>query len=155
MKKALFPNLFCLFFLAWNPLPGQAQLSLVAGAVHTKDLGGQTGVDARLGFDPPMIPVGFFAGADYFPASCDQGCKLWGYRAGAILHTSTPGLQPYVTGAYLVRERSLGDEAEKRFGMALGAGFRVTTGFRIQAEATWESLGGALNHWVFRIGLGI
>ena len=155
LKNVPLSLLFGLVLVAWTPLPGHGQLSLVAGAVHTKDLGGQTGVDARLALDPPLLPVGVFIGADYFPARCDPGCKLWGYRAGAILHTSTPGLQPYVTGAYLVRERRLGDEAVKRFGMALGAGLRVTTGFRIQAEATWESLGGTLNHWVFRIGLGI
>ena len=155
LKNTLFSTLLGLFLVAWTPLPGHGQLSLVAGAVHTKDLGGQTGVDARLGLDPPLMPVGVFVGADYFPARCDPGCKLWGYRAGAILHTSTPGIQPYISGAYLVRERRLGDETEKRFGMALGAGFRVTTGFRIQAEATWESLGGSLDHWVFRIGLGI
>jgi len=155
LKNVPFLLPFVLLLLAWTPHPGQGQLSLVAGAAYTQDLQGQYGVDARLGFDPPMLPVGVFAGADYFPARCDGGCKLWGYRAGAILHTSTPGFQPYITGAYLVRERRLGDEAEKRFGMALGVGLRVTAGIRAQAEATWENLGGGLSHWVVRIGLGL
>jgi hypothetical protein len=155
LKNTSFLLPFILLLLAFAPLPGQGQVNLVAGAAYTEDLKGQMGVDLRLGVDPPMLPVGVFVGVDYFPARCDQECRLWSYRVGAILHTSTPGFQPYVTGAYLVRERELGGTTRKRVGMALGIGFRVTTGLRIQGEATWEFLGGDLNHWVVRIGLGL
>ena len=142
-------------FTAFGASQAEGQLSLVGGAAYTEALEGQWGIDARLGVDPPMLPIGFFGGADYFFADCSQDCSLWGWRLGAILHTATPGIQPYLTGAYLAREVERGGSAEKRIGVALGAGLRVRAGFRIQAEATWEFLGGGLDHWVVRIGFGL
>jgi hypothetical protein len=101
------------------------------------------------------MPLGVFGGADYYPASCEKSCSLWGYRVGAILHSSASTVQPYLTGGYVVRERKLDDTSEKRFGLAVGAGLRTTKGLRVQAEATWEFLGDDLNRWVVRIGLGL
>jgi len=102
-----------------------------------------------------MFPIGFFAGVDYFFTDCEEECRLWGWRAGAILHTGTPVVQPYLTGAYLERELEEGDSSQKRTGLAFGAGLRVKAALRAQAEVTWELLGGKLDQWVFRIGLGL
>jgi hypothetical protein len=155
LKTISAPLLLPLVSLFLSPSVGLGQLHFVAGAAYTHDLDGQLGIDARLNLDPPVLPVGGFVGADYFLADCAEGCALWGYRAGIILHSATPGFQPYLTGAYLVRERELSDTSEKRGGMALGVGFRMTTGIRIHAEATREFLGGGLDYFVFRVGLGL
>jgi hypothetical protein len=130
-------------------------LGLVAGVARTEDFGGQWGADFRIALDPPGLPIGLFGGADYFPASCEKSCSLWGYRIGAIFHSSTPAVQPYLTGGYVVREREFDDTSEKRVGLALGAGLRTMKALRIQAEATWEFMGNGLRKWVFRVGLGL
>jgi hypothetical protein len=147
--------LFWLLLLILGPSSAQGQLNLVGGVAHTQDLGGQWGADLRLGLDPPGIPIGFFGGADYFPASCEKSCSLWGYRVGAIMHSSTPAVQPYLTGGYVVRERKHDAIAGQHVGLAVGAGLRTTKGIRVQAEATWEFLGDAVRHWVIRVGLGL
>lgn len=155
MKRIPFQLFFVLLLLASGPSGGQGQLNLVGGVAHTEDLGGQWGADLRLGLDPPGMPIGFFAGADYFPASCARSCSLWGYRVGAIMHSSMPAVQPYLTGGYMVRERKYDDTGGRRVGLSLGGGLRTTRGIRVQAEATWEFLGDAGQHWVIRVGLGL
>ena len=144
-----------LLFWAVFPSPASGQLTLVGGVAHTRDLGGQWGADIRVGVDPPGLPLGVFVGADYFLTSCTEDCGLRGFRAGAILRSSVPVIQPYFTGAYVVRDRKLGDESKRWMGPAVGAGLRVTAGIKIQAEATWEFFGDELNRWVFRVGLGL
>ncbi len=155
LKTPFRPCLFLATLLALAPSSLGGQLNLVAGAAHTQDLGGQWGADFRVGLDPPGMPVGIFGGADYFPGSCQKSCSLWGYRIGAILHPSTPAIQPYLTGAYVVRERHLDDTVEKRVGLAVGVGLRTTRGIRVQVEAGWEVLGNDLRYWVVRVGLGL
>jgi opacity protein-like surface antigen len=71
------------------------------------------------------------------------------------MYSSTPVIQPYLTGGYVVRERKVNDASEKRVGMAVGVGLRTTETLRVQVEATWEFLGHRLNQWVVRIGLGL
>ena len=144
-----------LFFLAFCPSRTEGQLSLVGSAVYTEALQGQWGIDGRLGVDLSALPVGFFGGVDYFFADCQEACSLWGWRAGAILHTATPVVQPYLTGAYLERVLEERDASQRHLGLAFGGGIRVEAALQIQAEATWEFLGGKLNQWVFRIGLGL
>ncbi len=142
-----------LFAVAAHPCSGQ--LTIVGGVAHTQDLEGQWGADVRFGIDPPGLPIGGFVGADYFLTNCPVNCGLRGHRVGVIFRTSAPVIQPYLTGAYVVRDREYEDVSERRAGPALGAGLRVATVIKIRAEATWEFLGGKLNHWVFRIGLGL
>ncbi len=132
----------------------EGQLNLVGGVSYAEALEGQWGIDARLGLDPPMLPVGAFLGADYFPASCDVDCSLWGWRAGVTLHTSTPAIQPFLTGAYVGRKWERGDEDMDKTGISLGVGLRLAFRFLIRAEATREFLGGDLNQWVLRVNLG-
>jgi len=144
-----------LCFLAVCPSRTEGQLSLVTSVAYTEALEGQWGIDGRIGVDLPSLPVGFFGGADYFFADCREACSLWGWRVGAIIHTATRVAQPYLTGAYLEREMEEGDVSHRHHGLAFGAGIRVKAVLKIQAEATWEFLGGKLNQWVFRIGLGL
>ncbi|MBT8398737.1 MAG: hypothetical protein HKO65_20030 [Gemmatimonadetes bacterium] len=155
LKNHSFAIAATLLILAAAPIPCSGQLILVGGLVQTKDLDGQWGADVRFGFDPPGIPVGIFMGADYFLTRCTTNCSLRGFRAGAILHSSAPVIQPYLSGAYVVRERELAETSERLVGPAVGAGLRVTTGIKIQVEAVWEFFGGGANQWVFRVGLGL
>ena len=144
-----------LALLAAATSSAECQLNLMGGVSYAGALEGQWGIDARLGLDPPILPVGAFVGADYFLASCDVDCSLWGWRAGAILHSSAPAVQPYLTGAYVGRKWERGEENMDKTGISLGAGVRMGAGFRIQAEVTREFLGDDLNQWVLRIGLDL
>lgn len=155
VRKTLSASLLLVALLAQGPTPCRGQVNLVGGLVHTQDLGGQWGADLRLGIDPPALPVGVFGGVDYFPASCEKSCSLWGYRFGMIFHSSAPVIQPYLTGGYVVRERKLGSSSGKRIGIAIGGGVRTTKGIRVQVEGTWEFLGRGFHRGVFRIGLGL
>ena len=149
--KGLFLSLLCLALLA-DPVEGQ--ITLVWSGVYTEALGGQWGGDVRLGIEPPLSPVGVFGGADYFATECPDHCGLWGWRVGGTVRSTTPGLQPFLTGAFLVRELEEGDTAAKNEGLSLGAGLRLSLGFVIQGEVTREFLGEPLDHWVFRVGIG-
>jgi len=151
----IFRNLtLALGLLAVGASSAEGQLNLTGGVSYAEALEGQWGIDARLELDPPMLPIGVFAGADYFFARCSEECSLWGWRAGATFHIATPVIQPYLTGAYVGRKWKDGNEELDRTGLSIGAGIRVSLRLRIQAEATREFLGGDLDQWVFRIGLG-
>ncbi len=133
----------------------EGQLNLTGGVSYAEALEGQWGIDARLGLDLPMLPIGVFGGADYFFAGCSEECSLWGWRAGAVFRFATPVFQPYLTGAYVGRKWEVGNEELDRTGLSMGAGIRMGLKIRIQAEANREFLGGDLDQWVFRIGLGL
>lgn len=131
------------------------QLNLNAGASYAEALGGQWGIEGRIGFYPPALPVDLFGGVEYFLADCEEDCSLWGWRMGANLHTGTPGLQPFLSGSYVGRKWERGSRRLDRTGVALGAGLRVGVGkLRVQAEVSREFLGDDLNQWVFRVGSG-
>lgn len=148
-------SLMIMIFFAVGFSGVEAQLNLNGGASYAEALGGQWGVEGRLGFYPPGLPFDFFGGAEYFFADCEEECGLWGGRVGAILHSPTPGFQPYLTGAFVQRRWTLGDEQLDRRGMSAGAGIRVGLGkLRIQGEVTREFLGGDLDQWVIRLGTG-
>jgi len=132
-----------------------AQLKFSAGIAQTGALGGQTGGDLRVGLEPPLLPVGLFAGADYFLANCSDDCSLWGYRVGGVLRTGTPLFRPYLSAGWVVRKMDVGGQDSERDGLAVGAGVRVGAGFSVYGEVTREFLGGPLNKWVVRVGLGL
>jgi hypothetical protein len=141
--------------LAVTATSAESQVSLHAGATHAEALGGQWGADARLGYNFIALPVEVFAGADYFLAGCEEDCGLWGWRLGGDLRFPIPGATPYVTGAWVHRERELGTVTKEKEGIALGVGISVDFGFRIRAEVCREFLGGDLEQLVFRVGLGL
>jgi hypothetical protein len=150
-KRCLLIPLVGLAFLAG---PAEGQLTLAWSGVFTEALGGQWGGDVRLGVEPPLSPVGVFGGADYFFTECPETCGLWGWRVGGIVKSTNPVLQPYLTGALLVRELETGDTVGKREGLSLGIGLRLSFGLMVQGEITREFLGEPLDHWVFRVGIG-
>jgi hypothetical protein len=147
--------LAALVILAVGAAPAESQINVTGGVAYTNALEGQWGIDARLGLDPPMFPLGAFAGADYFPAECLERCSLWGWRVGLILHPAASALQPFLTGAYIGRERRLVDRTLQRTGLSLGVGFRVEFGLRMRAAVTREFLGEGLDQWIVRIGVGL
>ncbi len=141
--------------LVASPGMGQSHVNLNGGGSYAEALGGQFGIEARLGFYPSNRPVDFFGGGDYFFASCEEECRLWGWRLGAHLHPSTNRSYPFISGTFGGRELKRGDKTSSRMGFSVGAGYRVTLGrVRIQAEISREFLGKDLNQWVFRIGTG-
>ncbi len=144
-------------FLTLMASPGEAQrhLNVNLGGSFAETLGGQFGVEARIGYSPSGKPADFFVGGDYFFADCREDCSLWGWRAGAHLHPSRPGSYPFISGAFGGREWERGEKSMKRTGVSLGVGYRKTVWkLRIQAEIAREFLGKELNQWVFRIGTG-
>lgn len=119
----ILPNLLlALGLLAVGASSAEGQLNLTGGVSYAEALEGQWGLDARVELDPPMLPIGVFAGADYFFARCGEECSLWGWRARAIFHLATPVLQPYLTGAYVGRKWEEGNEKLNRTGLSLGPG---------------------------------
>ena len=139
--------------LAITPVHGQ--LNLNAGATVAEALGGQWGVEGRVGFYPSGLPVDFFVGADYFFADCTRDCGLWGARAGGHLSFPQPGIEPFVSSAFLRRNWESGEETRTPTGWSFGVGFRVVVWkLRLQAELSRELLGGDLDQWVIRLGTG-
>jgi hypothetical protein len=141
-------------FLVVDPSAASGQVTVAAGIAQTQALGGQRGGDLRVAFMPPLLPVGFFAGVDYFFTDCAEDCSLWGYRIGGLLHTGTPAFQPFLSGGYVVRDLETDGVDSRRSGIALGVGLRVGVGVSLYGEVSREFLGGPLDDWVFRIGLG-
>jgi hypothetical protein len=137
------------------PASGQRHINLNLGGSYAEALGGQFGIEARLGFYPSKRPVDLFVGGDYFFASCREDCSLWGWRIGAHLHPSNPSSYPFLSAAFGGRELKRGEESWNRSGVSVGAGYRFTVGkFRIQAEIAREFLGKELDQWVIRLGTG-
>jgi hypothetical protein len=148
-------SLVAVALLAISAQELEAQLNLNGGASYAEALGGQWGVEGRIGFYPPAFPVDLFAGGEYFFASCPVDCALRGWWVGGTLHSTTPGFQPYLTAAYVGRKWERADQERSKTGKALGAGVRVGVWkLRMQVELTREFLGGDLDQWVFRIGTG-
>ena len=131
------------------------QLNLNAGVSYAEALGGQWGIEGRVGWYPHPAPVDFFGGGEYFFADCTNDCSLWGGRLGATLHTDSPDVQPFLSAALVGRSWKRGEAETDRLGPALGGGVRLVWGkVRFQAEVSREFLKGDLNQWVFRIGTG-
>jgi hypothetical protein len=138
-----------------SPAHGQRHVNLNGGGSYAEALGGQFGLEARLGYYPSNQPIDIFVGGDYYFASCKEDCSLWGWRFGAHLHPSTPGSYPFVSGAFGGREWERGVESSSRTGFSVGAGYRLMLGkVRFQVEISREFLGEDLDQWVFRIGTG-
>jgi hypothetical protein len=147
-------SVFLLLFLV-GATPAEGQFNLNAGASYAEALGGQWGIEGRIGYYPPGLPMDFFGGAEYFFTDCQEDCSLWGWRLGGVLRTTTPGLQPFFSGALVGREWERGERELSKTGLALGAGFRMTVWkLGIRAEVAREFLGGDLDQWVFRLGTG-
>lgn len=138
---------------AFTPVEGQ--VTVTAGLVETKGLGGQYGGDLRVWIEPPFTPVGVYLGTDYYLADCPEDCSLWGWRAGGYLHWGLPVLQPYLTGAYVVRELDLDGRRSGNVGLAMGIGARLTQPIELFAEASWEIFGNSLDGWSLRFGIGL
>ncbi len=148
---------FVLACLSATVVPASAQkhINLNGGGSYAEALGGQFGVEARIGFYPSKRPVDLFVGGDYFFASCREDCNLWGWRLGAHVHTSNPGSYPFLSAAFGGREMKRGEESFSPTGVSVGAGYRLTVGkLRIQAEIAREFLGKELDQWVIRLGTG-
>jgi hypothetical protein len=138
-----------------SSMPAAGQVKFSPGIARTDALGGQKGGDLRVGLEPPFMPVGFFAGVDYYLADCSEDCSLWGYRIGGLIRRGTPMFRPYLSGAWVVRKLDVGGQDSDRDGPAVGVGLSVGVGFTVYGEVTREFLGGPLNAWVLRIGLGL
>lgn len=130
------------------------QVSVTVGGVQA-EAGREWGADARLWINPPLSPVGGYLGADYFLSDCFNDCGPWGLQVGGFLRSSFPVLQPYVTGAYVVRNVKADGETSNKSGLSLGVGARLTRPMAIYAEASREFLGSDLKGWFFRIGFGL
>jgi hypothetical protein len=142
-----------LTLLAVSPVEGQ--LNLNGGATFSEALGGQWGIEGRIGVYPYGLPADFFVGADYFFTDCDEDCGLWGARVGGHLSLSTTGLRPFLSGSFVRRSWESGNRARTPTGWSVGTGVRV--GFwklSLQAELSREFLGEDLDRWVVRIGTG-
>jgi hypothetical protein len=63
--------------------------------------------------------------------------------------------RPYLSGAWVVRKLELNAQDSERDGLAVGVGLSVGVGFAVYGEVTREFLGGRLDAWVLRIGLGL
>jgi hypothetical protein len=144
------------FLLATTPpVSAQRHINLNFGGSYAEALGGQFGVEARLGYYPLEKPADFFIGGDYFFADCREGCSLWGWRLGAHLHPAKWTSYPFLSGSLGGREWKRGEKRFSPEGFSLGAGYRKIVGkLRIQIEVSREFLGEELDQWVFRIGTG-
>jgi hypothetical protein len=152
--KTLHRLILATAILAGTAATVEGQISLHAGVSYAEALGGQWGADARLGYHFISLPVEVFAGADYFPADCEEECSLWGWRLGGDLRFPIPGVTPYLSGAWVHREWERGAGSLNKEGVSLGIGISLELGLRIRAEASREFLGGDLDQVVFRMGLG-
>jgi hypothetical protein len=148
-------SLFFVLLFGGAATPSEGQLNLNLGAAYAEALDGQWGIEARIDSYPLAMPMTLFAGGEYFFASCDEDCGLWGWRVGGLIRSTTPGFQPFLSGAWVGREWERGERELSETGISLGVGFRITVWkLGIRAEASREFLGGDLDQWVFRLGTG-
>ena len=143
----------------------------VASALNAEDVAGNDsksafGLGARVGIDPPLLPVAFFLNGDYFFVDCgDIDC---GYQnVGLDVNFNflpLPIFNLYATGGLLVRRASasgeiLGvafDESGTATGFSLGAGvsfnFIASAYLEVRNEFFGDDDGG--NQILVRLGLG-
>ena len=136
------------------PTMAAGQLGLWVGVAHAEALEGQWGGDVMVAYNLVALPLEVFGGADYFVARCNRDCSLWGWRVGGNLRMGSPGIAPYVSGAWVRREWELEVAKSRKEGIALGGGLSIEAGFRIRGEVHREFLGGDLDRFVFRVSLG-
>lgn len=126
------------------PTPAESQLRWGIHVAHAgKSFGGTTGLGARVGFDLPVIPLGFYASAESFFPSCpgEDTCRLRGATLDAHYRFPFPVIQPYATAGMAYRHFLPGDgsASEDVTGVVAGVGTTVSAGVvRGFAEARYE-----------------
>lgn len=155
-------------FLALTLAPAQAQAQIKFGAhvAQAQDLpqaeivggkDGSYGLGARIGFDPPMIPLSFYGTVDYFFPDCgDFDC---GYQNLAVDANFSPlpfpVLDIYASGGLLIRRTSVEGEDQSATGYSLGGGvalnFIASAYLEVRRELFSEDDGG--NQTLIRLGI--
>lgn len=148
------------FALVAAPQDAQAQVPVkfgvhVANATDVAD--GTWGLGARVGIDPPVMPLSFFGTVDYFFPDCGDGdC---GYQNFAVDANFTPLPFPmvdvYLTGGLLLRRLSIEDASETFTGFSLGAGvaFNFVASAYLEARNEFFSDEDGGNQILIRLGL--
>ena len=152
---------------ALAPKAAEAQLAFGAHVAHATEFeDGVFGLGAKVGIDPPLLPLAFYAGVDYFFPDCEglDGC---GYQTFNLDANWTllpmPVVDVYLSGGLTVRRVSvegtvLGfavDESTTATGFSAGAGvaFNFILGAFVEARQEFFGDEDGGNQTVIRLGL--
>ncbi|MDT8341602.1 MAG: outer membrane beta-barrel protein [Longimicrobiales bacterium] len=128
--------------LAFLPGAADAQLRFGAHVARAQDLpgfdaaggdDGSFGIGARVGIDPPLIPLAFYGTFDYFFPDCGSlDCDYQNFAIDTNF-TFLPLLllDLYATGGITFRRFELEDESDTATGFSLGGG--VSFNFLVNA----------------------
>ena len=101
------------------------------------DLNSTVGLGARLGFQPPLSPIGLVGqGVYYFPDG--DGNNYSTYSLAAQFRLSIPVISPYAIGGWQWRRTSLGGTSGTESGAMLGVGVQLNFGISVFLEGNYE-----------------
>ena len=160
------------FGLAAVPQAAEAQFSWGVHVANATELevGGESGnfgLGAKLGINPPLLPLSFYASGDYFFVDCgDADCGYQNFGVDANWNfLPLPMFDVYATGGVVFRRLSLDgdfggiplDESEIYTGFQIGAGASFNFVASAYLEGRYEIFsdedGG--NQVVIRLGIGL
>ena len=114
-------------------MTGLEDVSSIPGAT---DLNGTFGLGARVGFAPPLFPVGVIGqGVYYFPEG-DGSYST--YSLAAQLRLPLPMISPYAIGGWQWRRSSGGGESNTEAGPMIGLGVELSLGVSLFLEGSME-----------------
>lgn len=121
--------------------PAEAQLNfgpqaaLMTGLEEASSLNGTFGLGGRVGFAPPLLPIGVVGqGVYYFPEG--DGSYMT-YGLSAILRLPLPMVSPYAIGGWNWRRSSNGTTSTEN-GPTVGVGVQLNLALSLFLEATME-----------------
>ena len=155
------------FGVAMAPQAVEAQLSFGAHVTRANDLpageetggnDGAFGLGARVGINPPLFPLAFYATGDVFFPDC--GTADCGYQTAGLAANFSflplPIFNLYATGGAVLRRFSVEDVSNTYTGVQLGAGVSFNFIASAYLEVVNEFVGddGGGNQLMIRLGLG-
>lgn len=112
------------------------QGALLTGIEEANTLDGTFGVGPRVGFAPPVVPIGVVGqGVYYFPEG--DGSYMT-YGLSATLRLPLPIVTPYAIGGWQWRRSSAGGHTHTESGATAGVGVQLSVGVTLFLEGTLE-----------------
>lgn len=112
------------------------QVALMTGLEEASSLNGTFGAGGRVGFAPPLLPIGVVGqGVYYFPEG-DVGYMTYG--VAGILRLPLPMVSPYAIAGWQWRRASVGDVSATENGATVGLGVQLNLALSLFLEATME-----------------
>jgi hypothetical protein len=112
------------------------QVALMTGLEEASSLNGTFGAGGRVGFAPPLLPIGVVGqGVYYFPEG--DGSYMT-YGVAGIVRLPLPMVSPYAIGGWQWRRASANSVTVTENGPTIGIGVQLNLALSLFLEATME-----------------